>query len=72
LGFSLSSTGSNTLQLSDSGGNRRVLNPAIQIKVRGIDRSTLVPDEKGRRLRQWRGVKVPGHVKEVLNFVKAL
>jgi hypothetical protein len=22
--------------------------------------------------REWRGVKVPGHVQEVLNFVKAL
>jgi peroxiredoxin Q/BCP len=41
-------------------------------KVRGIERSTFVIDEKGRLLREWRGVKVPGHVKEVLNFVKAL
>jgi len=22
--------------------------------------------------REWRGVKVPGHIQEVLNFVKAL
>jgi thioredoxin-dependent peroxiredoxin len=41
-------------------------------KVRGIERSTFVLDDKGRLLREWRGVKVPGHVKEVLNFVKAL
>ena len=41
-------------------------------KVRGIERSTFVLDEKGRLLREWRGVKVPGHVKEVLNFAKAL
>lgn len=41
-------------------------------KVRGIERSTFVLDEKGRLLRAWRGVKVPGHVQEVLNFVKAL
>jgi peroxiredoxin Q/BCP len=41
-------------------------------KVRGIERSTFVIDEKGRVAREWRGVKVPGHVKEVLNFVKAL
>ena len=41
-------------------------------KVRGIERSTFVLDEKGRLLREWRGVKVPGHVEEVLNFVKAL
>jgi len=41
-------------------------------KVRGIERSTFVIDEGGRLLAEWRGVKVPGHVKEVLNFVKAL
>jgi peroxiredoxin Q/BCP len=41
-------------------------------KVRGIERSTFVVDEKGVLAREWRGVKVPGHVKEVLSFVKAL
>jgi thioredoxin-dependent peroxiredoxin len=41
-------------------------------KVRGIGRSTSVVDEKGVLAREWRGVKVPGHVQEVLNFVKAL
>ena len=41
-------------------------------KVRGIERSTFVADEKRRLPRQWRGVKVPGHVQEVSNFVKAL
>jgi peroxiredoxin Q/BCP len=41
-------------------------------KVRGIERSTFVIDEKGQLAREWRGVKVPGHVEEVLNFVKAL
>ena len=41
-------------------------------KVRGIERSTFVIDEKGRLARAWRGVKVPGHAEEVLNFVKAL
>ena len=41
-------------------------------KVRGIERTAFVIDEKGRVAREWRGVKVPGHVKEVLNFVKAL
>ena len=40
--------------------------------VRGIVRSTFVIDEKGQLAREWRGVKVPGHVEEVLNFVKAL
>jgi thioredoxin-dependent peroxiredoxin len=41
-------------------------------KVRGIVRSTFVVDEKGVLANEWRGVKVPGHVQEVLNFVKAL
>lgn len=41
-------------------------------KVRGIERSTFLIDEKGRLAREWRGVKVPGHVEEVLNFAKTL
>jgi thioredoxin-dependent peroxiredoxin len=41
-------------------------------KVRGIERSTFVVDTKGVLAREWRGVKVPGHAQEVLNFVKAL
>ena len=41
-------------------------------KVRGIERSTFVVDQDGVLAREWRGVKVPGHVQEVLNFVKAL
>jgi peroxiredoxin Q/BCP len=41
-------------------------------KVRGIERSTFVIDEDGVLAREWRGVKVPGHIQEVLNFVKAL
>ena len=41
-------------------------------KVRGIERSTFVVDDKGVLAREWRGVRVPGHVEEVLNFVKAL
>ena len=40
-------------------------------KVRGIERSTFVIDEKRGVVREWRGVKVSGHVQEVLNFVKA-
>ena len=39
-------------------------------KVRGIERSTFVIDREGALAREWRGVKVPGHVEEVLNFVK--
>ena len=41
-------------------------------QVRGIQRSTFVLDDKGVLRREWRGVKVPGHAEEVLNFVKAL
>jgi alkyl hydroperoxide reductase subunit AhpC len=41
-------------------------------KVRGIERSTFVIDEKGMLAREWRGVKVPGHVEEVLSFAEAL
>ncbi len=41
-------------------------------EVRGIERSTFVLDAKGISRREWRGVKVPGHVQEVLEFVKTL
>ncbi|SCX83004.1 peroxiredoxin Q/BCP [Nitrosospira sp. Nl5] len=41
-------------------------------QVRGIERSTFVLDKKGTLRREWRGVKVPGHVQEVLEFVKTL
>jgi thioredoxin-dependent peroxiredoxin len=41
-------------------------------KVRGIERSTFVIDANGRPAREWRGVKVPGHAQEVLDFVKTL
>jgi peroxiredoxin Q/BCP len=40
--------------------------------VRGIDRSTFIIDASGRLVKEWRGVKVPGHVDDVLEFVKAL
>ncbi|MEQ1776152.1 MAG: peroxiredoxin [Burkholderiales bacterium] len=41
-------------------------------KVRGIERSTFVIDAKTRIRREWRGVKVPGHAQEVLEFIKTL
>ena len=40
--------------------------------VRGINRSTFVIDEKGKLLKEWRAVKVAGHVDEVLAYVKSL
>jgi len=41
-------------------------------QVRGIERSTFVIDADGKLAREWRGVKVPGHVDEVLEFVQSL
>ena len=41
-------------------------------KVRGIERSTFVLHGDGAIAREWRGVKVPGHAQEVLDFVKTL
>jgi len=41
-------------------------------KVMGIERSTFVLDEKGRIVREWRKVKVPGHAAEVLEAVGEL
>ena len=41
-------------------------------QVRGIERSTFVIDTKGILRKEWRGVKVAGHVQEVLDFVTTL
>jgi peroxiredoxin Q/BCP len=41
-------------------------------QVRGIERSTFVIDADGAIAREWRGVKVPGHVDEVLALVSSL
>ena len=41
-------------------------------QVRGIERSTFLIDEKGVLRREWRKVKVKGHVDEVLDAVKSL
>jgi peroxiredoxin Q/BCP len=41
-------------------------------KVRGIERSTFAIDAGGIVRREWRGVRVPGHVQEVLEFMKTL
>ncbi len=38
----------------------------------GIDRSTFLIDREGVLRREWRKVKVPGHVDEVLDAVRAL
>ena len=41
-------------------------------KVRGIERSTFVAGKDGKVKKEWRGVRVPGHVDEVLEFVRSL
>ncbi len=41
-------------------------------KYLGVERSTFVINEKGQVVREWRNVKVPGHVEEVLEFIKGL
>ena len=41
-------------------------------QVRGIERSTFLIDRQGAVVREWRGVKVPGHAAEVLAAVAAL
>ena len=41
-------------------------------QVRGIERSTFVLDRERVIRGEWRGVKVPGHVQEVFDFVKTL
>ncbi|HJW25432.1 MAG TPA: peroxiredoxin [Rhodocyclaceae bacterium] len=41
-------------------------------QVRGVERSTFVIGRDGVLRREWRGVKVPDHAREVLDFVKTL
>jgi peroxiredoxin Q/BCP len=41
-------------------------------QVRGIERSTFIIDGTGKLVKEWRGVKVPGHVEIVLETVQAL
>jgi peroxiredoxin Q/BCP len=41
-------------------------------QVRGIERSTFLIDKKGILRREWRKIKVKGHVDDILNAVKEL
>lgn len=41
-------------------------------KVMGIERSTFLIDDKGKLRKEWRKVKVNGHVEDVLEAVKDL
>lgn len=41
-------------------------------QVRGIERSTFIVDKNGTLVKAWRGVKVEGHVAEVLSVIQSL
>ncbi len=41
-------------------------------KVKGIERSTFLVDTQGVLRAEWRGVKVAGHIEEVIVAIKAL
>jgi peroxiredoxin Q/BCP len=41
-------------------------------QVRGIERSTFLIDGNGKLVKEWRGVKVPGHADDVLGLLKTL
>ena len=38
-------------------------------KVRGIERSTFLINADGHLIHEWRGVKVNGHIQELLDFL---
>ncbi len=40
-------------------------------QVRGVERSTFLFDSSGKLVKEWRGLKVPGHVTEVLAAAQA-
>ena len=39
-------------------------------KVRGIERSTFLLNPEGKLMNEWRGVKVNGHIEEILKVLK--
>lgn len=41
-------------------------------QVRGIERSTFLIDEEGVLRHEWRGLKIPGHVQDVLKAAQSL
>ena len=41
-------------------------------EVRGVERSTFLIDAKGVLRREFRGVKVPGHVEAIVEAVQAI
>jgi peroxiredoxin Q/BCP len=41
-------------------------------EMRGIERSTFIINKEGVLIQEWRGVKVDGHIPEVLAFIRSL
>lgn len=41
-------------------------------RVRGIERSSFVIDAHGQLVKEWRGVRVAGHVDAILDYVKSI
>ena len=70
--FSLPSTGGPFRLSALRGSNVIKMKNMYGRKVRGIERSTFVTDKSGALAREWRGVKVPGHAQEVLDFAETL
>ena len=63
--------------LSDTEEQACALFDVIKLKnmygkqVRGIERSTFIIDKNGVLVKEWRKVKVNGHVEEVLSFIQS-
>jgi peroxiredoxin len=74
--FSLPSTGGTFRLCALRGSSAQFgvikMNNMYGRKLRGIERSTFVIDKSGALAREWRGVKVPGHAQEVLDFAETL
>ncbi|MDB5777142.1 MAG: peroxiredoxin [Herbaspirillum sp.] len=41
-------------------------------QARGVERSTFLIDVDGKLVKEWRGLKVPGHVDNVLDLIKTM
>ena len=56
--------------------DNRVKNPELECLAlhpgRGIERSTFLIDRNGKLVKEWRGVKVAGHIEEILEAARQL
>jgi peroxiredoxin Q/BCP len=41
-------------------------------QARGVERTTFLIDADGKLVKEWRGLKVPGHVDNVLDLIKTM